>query len=176
MKFFVKLLLGFALSLAGAIAPAQTVTQVGTWNYAPQSNIFLSVSGASGQSMGTAFSTLVMGTVVSAVGFPASNYNTATGIFTVPQTGVYQITGTIRWTDNQAAGIGYAVGVHSSNADGYWTLWGAIPTTNNVQRRASYPYVRTDKFNAGDQLRMFTYVDGSTMPMSFAAMQIKLLF
>lgn len=138
-------------------------------------NVFLSVSG-SNQPSGGGFFTLSMPTVVSAIGFPASNYNTTTSLFTVPITGVYQITGTIRYVDGSPAGNQFGVGVHTSNADGAWFLWHAIQATTNVNRRTSFPYIRVVSLNAGQVLRMYSIVDGPAMNISDVAMQVRFLF
>lgn len=138
-------------------------------------NIFLSVSGTA-QPSGSNFFTVSMPTVVSAIGFPASNYNTATSLFTVPITGVYEITGTIRYTDGSPAGNQFGVGVHTSNADGPWVLWHAIQNTTNVNRRTSFPYIRVVSLTAGQVLRMYSFVDGPAMNIIDVAMQVRFLF
>jgi hypothetical protein len=139
-------------------------------------SIFISVDGATNQSIGAAFTTIIMGNIVTASGVPASNYNTATGIFTVPVTGTYEITGSLRYADGQTAGRQFGVGVHTSNGDGSWFLWHAIQGTTSGANRTTYPYIRVAKFNAGEQLRMFSYVDQGTMPIGVSGMQIRFLF
>ena len=88
-----------------------------------------------------------------------SNWDAAEHHYVVPSTGLYQITATLRAADNQTAGIQFGMGLHSANVDGNWFLWHAIQTTLNGERRTTYSYVRTDFFNTGERLRLFTYSD-----------------
>jgi hypothetical protein len=142
----------------------------------PANNIFLSVEGSNNQSIGSVFTTILMNKIVDIYGTQSSNYNIATGIFTVPTTGFYEITGTIRFQDKQIAKTQFGVGIHTSNTDGPWFMWSAIQGTTSNSNRTTYPYLRLAKFNAGDQVRMFSYVDTGVMPINIAAMQIRFLF
>jgi hypothetical protein len=133
------------------------------------SSTFVDVSGAIGQVISGSFQTVVMGTVNSDV---SGLYNSSTGIYIVPVSGLYQISGSIRAADTTAAGRSFGVGVHNANMDGAWFFWHAVQgTTDTGMNRTTYPYFRVARFNAGDQLRMFSYSDGG-VSLSLAGMQI----
>jgi hypothetical protein len=102
------------------------------------------------------FRTVFPDTIDSDVG---GNFDLATGFYTVPSNGLYQITATLRPADQTPAGTQFGLGVHTSNQDGDWFLWHAIQNTLNVQRRTTYAYIRTEFFGAGQQLRLFSYSD-----------------
>ena len=102
------------------------------------------------------FRTILMNTIDSDVG---NNWDAANNQYVVPSTGLYQITATLRPADGQPAGTQFGVGLHSANIDGNWFLWHSIQNTLNVEKRTTYPYIRTDFFNADERLRFFTYSD-----------------
>ncbi len=130
---------------------------------------FIDVSGAAGQVIGAAFTTVIMTTENSD---PNGHHNTATGIYTVPSSGLYQITGTFRVQDGSTVGRQFGVGVHTSNIDGYWFYWHAVQNTTVAADRTTYPYIRVGRFTAGDQLRMFSYADGGNVTILLTGMQI----
>ena len=132
---------------------------------------FIDVAASSAQFVAaTSFTTVVMGTVNVN---PNNYYNASTSIYTVPFSGLYQISGTLRVTDFSPAGAQFGVGVHTSNTDGSWFLWHAVQTTIVSYHRTTYPYIRVGYFNAGDQLRMFCYADQvGGLTFSNAGMQI----
>lgn len=152
--------------------------------------LFLSVSGAwliqegaknaslvatyagSAAAVTTTFTKIICQT---AVDDPGSNYNSGTGIYTCPVTGLYQIVSNLRLEDSAPEG-NYGQGVHTSEADGPWFLWNDTNTLSN-SRRNGLQNIRTARFNAGDQLRMYYYWDpdtGSTT-ITAAALTITLL-
>ncbi|MES2462071.1 MAG: hypothetical protein V4671_15915, partial [Armatimonadota bacterium] len=59
---------------------------------------------------------LPMNTVVSDSG---GNYNSATAIYTVPATGIYQIIAKLRLADSTPANVGYGIGAGLSSASDY---------------------------------------------------------
>ena len=140
------------------------------------SGIFMSVSGGLGQVIGASFNTIIMNTVVSAVGVASSNYNTTTGIYTVPVTGTYQITANLRFADSQVANTQFGLGVNIANDDGAWMSWSNINQTTSGSNRTSFPYIRVVNLTAGAQLRMYSLVDTGSMPINIASMQVLLLF
>lgn len=102
------------------------------------------------------FQTVILGQVDSDGG---ANWDASQSHYIVPSTGLYQITATIRTDDAEMAGKQFGVGVHSNNSDGSWFLWHAVQNTINIQRRTTYPYIRTDFFATGQRLRLFSYSD-----------------
>jgi hypothetical protein len=102
------------------------------------------------------FTTILHNTIDSDIG---NNFNLATGLYTVPSNGLYQITGSLRTADQTPAGIQFGLGVHTANADGDWFFWHSVQNTQNIQRRTTYPYIWTSFYGAGQQLRLFTYSD-----------------
>lgn len=127
------------------------------------------VSSGAAQTIDVGFGTIFHQTVISN---DDGLYNPATGLYSVPVSDVYQITGTLRVNDGIAAYRQFGVGVHINNSDGGWFLWHAVQNTTSGANRTTYPYIRTAKFNAGDQLRMFAYSDSGAMQLASAAMQI----
>jgi hypothetical protein len=130
---------------------------------------FVDVSGRDTRPFANAFTTYLHPDVNSD---PTNAYNRTTGVITIPSDGLYQITGTMRVADRSPVGVQYGVGVHTSNIDGFWFLWHAVQNTTNVNDRTTYPYIRVGRFNAGDQLRMFVYVDGGPLNMLRGGFQV----
>jgi hypothetical protein len=130
---------------------------------------FVDVSGSDTRSFANAFTTYLHPDVNSD---PTNAYNTSTGVITIPSDGLYQITGTMRVADASRSGTQYGVGVHTSNSDGPWFLWHAVLYTTNPNDRTTYPYSRVGRFNTGDQLRMFVFVDRGPLRMSTGAFQV----
>jgi|TARA_R110000751_G_scaffold290156_5_gene396651 hypothetical protein len=130
---------------------------------------FVDVSGRDNRTFSNAFTTYLHPSVNYD---PTGAYNTSTGVITIPSDGIYQITGTMRVADRSSSGVQYGVGVHTSNIDGSWFLWHAVLYTSNPNDRTTYPYIRVGHFNAGDQLRMFVYVDNGPLRMSTGAFQV----
>lgn len=114
------------------------------------------------------FSTIIFPAIASNAN---SLYDSATGHYSVPSTGLYQISGTIRSVDSSPAGVNFGVGVHTSNDDGPWFLWHSVQDTIQGHRRTTYPYLRVGIFPEGGLLRMFTYADQFLNGLS-ASMQI----
>ncbi|HEX8323434.1 MAG TPA: hypothetical protein VF595_05920 [Tepidisphaeraceae bacterium] len=100
-----------------------------------------------------------------------SNFSNTTHFYTVPVTGVYEITTKLRVNDGYPSGISYGQGVHSSNIDGPWFLW----ASTNGNREGSIN-VRKAVFNAGDQIRMYAYIDSAgTIFVGAAEMTVELV-
>jgi len=86
---------------------------------------------------------------------PNNLYNTTTKQYTVPVAGTYQIN--MYFRSDAAAGSNVGFAVHTSNADSPYTVW--RQDSAGTGNRHTYNYSRVSKFNAGDQLRAFAYVD-----------------
>lgn len=100
-------------------------------------------------------------------------YNTSTGFITIPSDGLYQITAIMRIIDLTAANTIFGVGVHTTTTDGPWFQRHITQNATTNIRRSTYPYVRIARYNAGDQLRMFVNVDGTTAAqMQQAGLQV----
>jgi hypothetical protein len=99
------------------------------------------------------FDTLRLPTVVTD---SAAAFNTSTNIYTVPVSGVYDISLKFRLTDSTASGISYGLGVGPTNADSAQFSWyvGAPVRSGALYRRTSY-------FAAGTLLRAFAYYAGN---------------
>ena len=107
--------------------------------------------------------------------FDVVNYNDGNfdgAIYTVPVRGVYSTVVRLRLPDNLAATFSYGAGVHTSNVDGAWFLWGysSDSTLGSGTSRSSIQITRIKAFQAGDQLRAYCYIDrgASTNVMSSA--------
>lgn len=133
-------------------------------NSAPQYQIptaaqvnYAEVTSSAGTLTNQTWSTLNFDTIVTD---PNNLFNTTTKIYTVPVTGTYLINMMFRADAAGGANVGFAV--HTSNSDSNYSVW--RQDSAGTGNRHTYNYVRLGKFNAGDQLRAFAYVDvaGST--------------
>lgn len=104
------------------------------------------------------FSTVIAPTVVQDT---HAGYNASTGIYSVPQTGTYDVLLKFRLADGNQTGKSYGVGVDTSNSDSANFSWfvGAPNRQGAIYRRISV-------FNAGDQVRAFCYLDGLSTGIS----------
>lgn len=92
----------------------------------------------------------------------ASAYSTSSGIYTLPETGVYLITSKVRLADNVTAGVSYGLGVDTANQDGAeFGWWTTTAAANSSAARQGAVNFRVYSGTAGDQLRLFAYVDSS---------------
>jgi hypothetical protein len=90
----------------------------------------------------------------------ANAFNTATWIYTVPETGVYEVNAKVRLADATPAGISYGLGIDTSNVDSAGFFWGVTNANNlGTGNRQGLFNSRIMALNAGDPLRAFTYVD-----------------
>lgn len=90
--------------------------------------------------------------------------------YTVPQNGVYQITASYRLPDGYGV-KDFGFGVHSDQSDGPHFFWYQRP---NAQRWTA-DQARMAHFNAGDNVRMFSFGVASGVPILRAAFQIALI-
>ena len=93
----------------------------------------------------------------------------ASPVWTVPETGTYEINGKLRLADNTPAGINFGIGMGIGNVDDpgfYWdttkgaTVGGAIGG-GNVGRNMIFNS-RISQLTQGDLLRLYTYIDDPT--------------
>ena len=107
-------------------------------------------------SYGAAFTTIAYtGAPVTNIG--GGTWDSTANTWRVPVTGIYLLTGSIRWPDN-ATRSGTAQGIHTSSADGPWGAWQALGGGNNTSdQRDVFQYTRVARFVAGDLLRQYTY-------------------
>jgi hypothetical protein len=128
--------------------------------------------GLSAGTFGNTLQTLVFPDVVDDVG---GLYSSSTGFYTVPTSGIYQLTAIIRATDESPIGENFGLGIHSSNTDGPWIAWATIQNTITFGRRTSLSISRQAKYTAGENLRAFIYADNPALTYTTAEMQIFLL-
>ena len=134
---------------------------------------FVDVAGQDPKEFGRRFTTYIHPTATTD---PTNSHDSSTGTIMIPSNGLYQITGTIRTRDFSEKDTQFGVGVHTSNIDGPWFLWHTVQEigkkNNTKYNRTSYPYIRLARFNAGEQLRMFIYVDGDPLEMQTSGFQV----
>lgn len=124
-----------------------------------------------GQSIADAFTTIQMATVNADIG---ARYNATTNLYTVPVAGLYLCSAKIRFTD--AAGTATAnlgLGIGTATADGPHFQW--QPVGSATAGRRTYAYQRLARFNAGDQLRLYTYYDNGGVAVTLAAAQMSIV-
>ena len=140
-------------SLAG-LATALSVTQGGTGRATTFPYVVASQSGSTIATVAQSFTTIIMN---AGSGNPASAYSTSTGILTIPESGLWLFMAKLRLADGGSAGISYGVGIDTSNADSAAFQWGLTTGKRNglVNFRLRYS-------TAGEQIRVFAYVDNST--------------
>lgn len=102
---------------------------------------------------------------------PGSNFDTSTGIYTVPTTGTYLLLGMARAADAATSGTNWAVGINTATADFEEITWGNISTSTG-SRRLVIVHERLARLAAGDQLRMVGYIDGTTLQLIKARMKV----
>jgi len=89
-------------------------------------------------------------------------YNPSTAIYTIPQTGAYDILLKVRPPDNSIAGTSYGVAVGIAQEDAPFFSWFVTADAKNSgYNRQGAIYRRVSYFNQGDQLRAYYYVDSS---------------
>jgi hypothetical protein len=108
--------------------------------------------------VGPNFTTIVLTTTAIDT---ASAYNTSTGIYTLPETGLYLITMKVRLADATPGGVSYGAGVDTSNGDGASFFWGTTAASGGQASRQGLFNSRLYNGTAGDQLRLFAYVDAN---------------
>lgn len=159
--------LNMSLATAGTLAIARGGT--GRTTAVPMLTVFR-YGTSSFISIGAAFTTIPLNTVTIDT---ASAYNTTTGIYTLPETGTYLITAKMRFVDTPGAGFSYGIGMDTSNADGpsfFWSVTTAAPGSGAA--RQGIANSRFFQGTAGDQIRLFAYVDGALLGVSGAELNV----
>ena len=163
------------LRIASCPTSTTGLTPTGVWSdegslrIGEKTSFFMKVSGSVTTTFGRAFTTHIFPNIdedeLDANG--NSYYNTSTGMMTLPYSGIYMVSGTMRSKDsNQTnappAGTQWGVGIHTGNHDGSHFLWHTVNNTNNQFDRTTYSYSKVIKYNLGDVLRTIIYLDDGT--------------
>lgn len=96
-------------------------------------------------------------------------WNSSTNTWTVPagQSGIYQVFGKYRIVDGGPQGQSIGIGLDTSNTDSPTFFWGVTnPNRQGISNQ------RFAQFNAGDQIRLFSYIDGGSRNIEAAALNI----
>lgn len=148
-------------SLSG-LTTALAIALGGTGRTIPFPAFSASLAGGTG-GFGSSFTTIIPTTIAIDT---ASGYNATTGIYTLPETGLYYITAKIRVADGSPSGVSYGLGVGTANTDGPTFFW-----TTTIGSRQGAANSRFYSGTAGDQLRLFAYGD-SALTVSAAELNI----
>jgi len=111
------------------------------------------------QSIGQSFATVQVNaaSVDTAAGFSASTF-----LYTVPETGIYLVTGRYRLVDGTAAGINCAIGVDVAAGDTIGLTWqSTIAASPTGSQRNVLQVSRIVSLTAGQTLRLFAFADTS---------------
>lgn len=87
----------------------------------------------------------------------ASGWNSATGIYTVPASGLYTITSSLRLVDNTAP-ASFAEGVNNAPGDGPWMVWNQF-----TGKRTTLVNTRSALLTSGTQLSLYGYCDSTNL-------------
>ena len=116
-----------------------------------------------GNGDGTQTSQSIPGTTFQTINVVATTdthgaWNSTNKWWTVPagQSGVYEVAGKARLVDGFQAGVSIGLGMHSSSTDHPAFFW-----DNTKNNRQGIQNVRVSQFNAGDNIRLFIYIDAS---------------
>lgn len=99
-------------------------------------------------------------------------WNTGSGLYTAPATGIYVLNGWIRVGDSYSPSCNVGMGISLSNStNSNVIMWHKYVTGGGI--RATFGYHRMAFFTAGDSLRMYCYQDsGFMLPLVSAGMQL----
>lgn len=86
-------------------------------------------------------------------------FDTATSLYTVPQTGIYDCQGKFRLNDATPSGVGFGIGLDVANQDSPGFQWNAT-ISSNYPRHGGYNS-RLMYLTAGQLFRLFVYVDSA---------------
>lgn len=116
--------------------------------------------------VGSAFTTVPLNQIATDT---HGGWNATTNTWTVPagQSGVYQVFGKYRIQDGGGGGTSTGIGLDTANQDSPTFFWGV--TNGN---RHGIVNQRFAQFNAGDQIRLFSYIDGAARNIEAAALNI----
>ncbi len=102
----------------------------------------------------------------------AGGWNAATGLYTVPKTGAYFAKGFIRVLDGTAASINYAIGVDTALRDSALRTEWKTTSASTAKRNGDSITIPLMTLTAGEQLRLFTYADGASLPINKASLSL----
>lgn len=105
------------------------------------------------QNIGSAFTTVAFASAASVDSH--GGWSSANNIYTIPQTGTYQMVAKARLTDGNIGGKSYGIGIDIANQDSAGFQW----CVGNSLRQGGMN-IRQMRLTAGDALRMFMYIDG----------------
>lgn len=108
--------------------------------------------------------------VVLAGSSDGSAWDATAHAWTVPVTGLYQLTGTLRPSDGYPAGSNIGIGIDTSQNGGPDFIWHDVGTAS----RHTFQLTRTPRLTAGQQVSMFAYFEGPGT-VGMAAMNVALV-
>lgn len=145
----------------GAFSGILPISQGGTGRTNAKPMLIASRSIASGsfQTVGRAFTIIQIN---SAPLDTSGGFNTATYLYTAPETGVYIVNGRYRVADPAPAGINCAIGVDVATSESASVIWQTIASVSASTSRHSMQISRIISVTAGQQVRLFAYIDSAT--------------
>lgn len=145
------LFVGSAPRILGVVGLAQGL---------PDTSTFCNVSTATTQTIPSAAWTRVTG--MACTEGNAALWDATNQWYTVPSTGLYQLTARVRVADFQTAGINFAWAVDVGDTPSeYRTVWNMIPAGGGNKRVHSV-FALTEQLTAGQQWRAAMYFDGAS--------------
>ena len=133
-----------------------------TWRVIGVPDIKYQIKVNCSNNVGAGFTTITINsTAFNKGGFVVNGDSTVT----IPATGLYDCTGTLRGDDN-ASPRNVGMGIGTSNADSGDFYWDINAQTGSGYNRKTCQYHNIIAFNAGDYVRLFAYVDSGTMNLS----------
>lgn len=115
-----------------------------------------------GSSVGSSFSTITLTTTAFNVGSFVLNSNST---ITAPLTGKYDCTGSLRVPDYGST-YNVGIGIGTVNADSTDFYWDTVTSSSGGANRKTFQYHNIINFNSGDFIRLFAYVDGTTLALN----------
>ena len=131
---------------------------------------FLDVVSSNALNLGSGFNTVLVAGVNQDT---ASAFNRQTGLYTVPTSGYYLCVAKLRFADNVPGQINYGLGVGTTNLDNPSFTWFLTNSSSSGYSRNGASNSSIGYFTAGQQIRMYAYVDAATtLPVNSAELSI----
>jgi len=125
---------------------------------------FFNATFAGSHTAGAAFTTIPMNNIVTDT---HNGWQAGTNVWTVPQTGTYNILAKDRISDGGTSGQSIGIGIDTSNADSPTFFWGVTnPNRNGIMND------RFAVFSQGQSIRLFSYIDGGNRTIEAASLTI----